>query len=243
MQHSVIAVTLGLAGLCMAQVDEAPAGPRLHNSTIFGFEDTIRAIRVPLRTPDGKTLYRDITLRFSMGTDGTLTIAEGYPAIVPSPTPMVSTFQSGKYIGPRNIANGKATIRVDGPGITTGGGSTWSLVSVDDADKCTYPGSATWYVGPLESGPQASRLKVAGITSTAWSYGVSGVGPASSCFRSFTGHEDRWENGSLIGVSQSGNTITIASFTDKSRSSKVVEGRLIYDYPAPVDQITYILVP
>ena len=238
MRHIVMAMALGLAGQCMAQVEEAPAGPRLHNSTIFGFEDMIRAIRVPLRTIDGKTLYRDITLKFNMDTDGTLTIAEGYPAVVPSPTPMVSTFQPGKYIGPRNVANGKATIRVDGPGITTGGGSTWSLVSVDDADRCTYPGSATWYVGPLEGGPQAARLRVAGITSTAWSYGVSGVEPPVSC----SGSSSTWQNGSLIGVNQSGNTITIVSFTDRARS-RTVEGQRIYDYPAPVDQITYILVP
>ncbi len=50
--------------------EEAPAGPRLHNSTIFGFEDMIRAIRVPLRTIDGKALYGNLTLKFNMDTDG-----------------------------------------------------------------------------------------------------------------------------------------------------------------------------
>jgi hypothetical protein len=66
-----------------------------------------------------------------------------------------------------------------------------------------------------------------GITSTAWSYGVSGGGIASSCGGSqFFG----WGNGTLIGVAQTGNTITFASFTNNS-----------FDKEAPVDQITYTL--
>jgi hypothetical protein len=153
----------------------------------------------------------------------------------------VSSFIPGTYVGPRHIANGKATIAVNGPGVLSNGATVWSLVSVADADACTYPGSATWYVGPIENNPLQARLKKAvmvpnsgdrdpaGITSTAWNYGVAGGEVAGKCYVSI-GSPNSWHNGSLIGVSQIGSAITIASFTF-----------LGVDYSSPVDQITYIL--
>ncbi len=197
-------------------------------ASLSGIDKTITATRVPVTTA-GRTTYKDVTLQFDVDADGNLTLSVGYPTIVSSPEVQVSSFRAGTYAGPKNIANGKAIVTVGGPGVSGGGGSSWSLLASGDADKCTYPGSATWYVGPLENSPQAARLKKAGITSTAWSYGVSGVGPSYSCLSDRDAYHN-WENGSLIGVSQSGNTLTVASFTywgtDKS---------------APVDQITYVL--
>ena len=68
---------------------------------------------------------------------------------------------------------------------------------------CTYPSSATWYVGPIANSPLAARLKAAGITSTAWSYGVTG---GEACY-------NNWPDNTLIGLSQTGNKLTIVSFT------------------------------
>jgi hypothetical protein len=188
--------------------------------------------------PDGKILLRDISIQFEADSNGNVTISDGYPRVLGSPELPMLQFQAGKYVGPRNVANGKAVIRVGGPSPSPGGGTTWSLLASDDADNCTYPSSATWYVGPLENSPQAPRLKRAGITSTAWSYGVSGVGPRSSCLPS--GYFN-WDNGSLIGVSQSGNTLTIATFTYSFSPVTGTDGQRTNDRNAPVDQITYIL--
>ncbi len=48
-----------------------------------------------------------------------------------------------------------------------------------------------WYVGPITSNPLYARLKAAGITYTAWSYGVTGG----------TGCYGPWEADSIIGLS------------------------------------------
>jgi hypothetical protein len=75
----------------------------------------------------------------------------------------------------------------------------------------------------------AARLRKVNITSTAWTFGISGGGIAFSCGGS---PFFNWGNGSIIGVSQTGNTITIASFTNNG-----------FDSASPVDQITYTLAP
>jgi hypothetical protein len=177
----------------------------------------------------GQTVYQDVTLQFDSDGDGNLTISSGSPAVTASPNLLTSSFQTGKYQGPRNVASGKGSITVSGPGVVAGGSTAWSSSSNSDGDACTYPVSATWYVGPIENNPMAGRLKKAGITSTAWYYGVTGGGITISCGGSAF---FAWGNGSIVGVSQTGNTITFASFTNNS-----------FDKESPVDQITFTLVP
>ena len=196
-------------------------------ASLTGSGNTITISRVPVTNSSGQVTYQDITLQFDNDGNGNLTLTAGYPNMAPSPNLLVSSFQAGKYAGPRNVANGKAGITVNGPGVVSGGSTAWSTASNSDADACTYPVSATWYVGPIENNPLAARLKKVGITSTAWSYGISGGGIAFSCGG---GAFFNWGNGSIIGVSQTGNTITFASFTNNS-----------FDSASPVDQITYTI--
>ncbi len=142
-------------------------------------------------------------------------------ATAPSVTP-VSSFQAGTYRSPGNILAGKASITLSGPADAGGGNLLWSLANAPGADGCTYPNSATWFVGTIANNPLvAARLSKAGITSTAWSYGV---GNSPGC--------NGWRNNDLLGFSQIGNTLSIANFT---RSGT--------DQATPADQITYILVP
>jgi hypothetical protein len=141
-------------------------------------------------------------------------------ATVPSVTP-VSSFQAGNYQSPSTILAGKATITLTGPGDAGGGILQWTLANTPGADNCTYPNTATLFVGPIANNPLAgARLIKAGITSTAWSYGV---GNGGNC---------NWYSNALLGFSQIGNTLMIALFTD-----------YYGDRAAPVDQIIYTLVP
>jgi len=139
-------------------------------------------------------------------------------ATVPSATP-VSSIQAGTYRSPSNILNGQATITLTGPGASSGGTLQWSLASAPGAHSCTYPNTATLFVGPIVNNPFAARLSKAGITSTAWSYGVGN----SPCF---------WSTNDLLGFSQIGNTLMIARFTSNGT-----------DVATPVDQIVYTRVP
>ncbi len=214
--------------LASAQSTTTPAsGPQLQYSALTGSGNTIVATRVPVINASGQTIYQDITLQFDTDASGNLTLTAGYPMITTSPNLLVSTFQPGSYTGPRSVANGQASVTVNGPGVVTGGATAWSSTSTSGSDPCTYPVSATWYVGPMENSPLAARLKKVNITTTAWSFGVSGGGIAFSCGGSpfFS-----WGNGSIIGVSQTGNTITFASFTNNG-----------FDSASPVDQVTYTL--
>lgn len=189
-------------------------------STLTGSGNTVVATWVPVVTAKG-TIYKDITLLFDVDSAGNLTLAPGYPEVVASPALTVSSFKAGKYVGPSTILNGQATITVSGPGVTSGGATEWSLAAAPGAANCTYPTTFTWYVGSLATNPLAARLKAAGITSTAWYYGV-GTGV---CYND-------WYTNILIGISQVGNTLTIVSFTNNTG-----------DHNEPVDQITYTLVP
>ncbi len=224
---AILGAAVGI-GPALAQSTGAPSpGPQFQYSALNGSGRTITLTRVPVGTASGQTIYQDVTLQFDDDGNGNLTLSPGYPIFTSSPNLLVSAFQPGKYGGPANVANGKAMITVSGPGVSTGGSTTWSMLSTNDSDACTYPNSATWYVGPVDNNPMATRLKKAGITSNAWTYGISGGGLAFSCGGGLSFH---WGNGAILGVSQTGNTITFASFTNNS-----------FDQASPVDQITFSL--
>ncbi len=190
-------------------------------STMTGSGNTITIGRVPVVNSSGATNYYDVTIEFTVSSTGTLALASGYPKITASPNLITAGFKAGKYVGPSTVLSGNAIINVSGPGVASGGATEWSLAAASGANAYTYPCSATWYVGTLTSNPLYSRLKAAGITSTAWSYGV--IGAAGCALESYN-----WAPDGLIGLSQNGNTITIVSFS--------YDGT---DYSTPRDQITY----
>lgn len=195
------------------------------HSTLTGSGNTITASWIPIVTGAGTTTYANLTLQFNVDSSGTLTLAPGYPHVVPAPVVQVSSFRAGNYVGPSSVGGGKAFVTVSGPGVMDGGSTEWSLAASPGAYSSTYPASATWYVGALNDSPLANRLQAAKITSTAWSYGVVGSAP-------WTVDGGKWFTNSLIGVSQIANTLTIVDFTDNNS----------VDHNVAVDQITYTLV-
>jgi hypothetical protein len=189
-------------------------------SALTGSGNTMLATRVPAFDSDGNVYYWDVTVLFDVESDGKLKLDPAYPQIVKSPGPLVSAFKAGNYVGPSTILGGKALITVTGPGVTTGGATEWSLAASPGADPCTYPNMAQWYVGPLANNPEAPRLKAAGITSTAYWYGVGG----SNCETD----EYTWLQNTLMGFSQIGDTLTIVSFTRNGSDYNTVQDTIIY---------------
>lgn len=190
-------------------------------STLTGSGNTITATQVPLVTSTGTIVYDNITLQFNVSSSGMPSLAAGFPKVVPSVIPVTSGFRAGRYVGPSSILGGNAIITVSGPAVAPGGATEWSLATAAGASSSTYPGTGEWYVGSLANNPVATRIKAAGITSTALSYGIAS---SSAC--------GYWCTNDLIGVSQIGNTITFYNFTTGGR-----------DQDLPVDQITYTLAP
>jgi len=226
-----VAVSTALNGVHAQdqEADEAAALPssyaQFQYATITGTNNVLNVTMLPVVTPKG-TVYKNFTLQVSANAEGQITVESA--TAVPAPTTVVTAFKTGVYLGPSSINKGQNQITISGPGVVPGGTTVWSLTSSSDPNVCTYPASATWYVGsPTSLGnPLYARLKKAGITSTAYSYGSAGNLSNSSC-----NPNDAWSGGSLIGVSQTGNSITIASFTTLGFA----------DQNSPKDQITYTL--
>jgi hypothetical protein len=220
--------TLGLAVVFGSAAMAATPTPYLQDSTIVGSGGTLTATDVPVQTSTGSLVYKDVTIQLNAATNGNLTIAPGYPKVVPAIAPILDHFIAGNYVAPTTLAS-KVLITVNGPGVGAGGTTIWSLAPSSGAVCGTYPASATWYTGPIASNPLAARLKKAGITSTFYSYGLVGISPTCGLngYNYFAG-------GALIGVSQVEGSLTIVSFTNDNGAG---------DSPIPLAEITYTLLP
>lgn len=197
---------------------------QLQYASITASGNTITATRIPVKTDKG-TVYQDLTIQFDADAYGNLLVSSGFPAVTPSPNLLTPSFQTGIYHSASTVWTGKGLLELNGPGITAGGATAWTLSTTNGADGCTVPRNLIWYVGPPETSPIAARLKKANITSQLWSYGIAGGG---SC-----PYQDAWSSNTLIGVSQIGNTITLATFS--------LNGSGTTDKPEPVDQLTFTL--
>ncbi|MGB8260953.1 MAG: hypothetical protein WCE75_11405 [Terracidiphilus sp.] len=238
---AAIAVSAALSGVhAQNQYDQdSPEAATLTSyaefqyATLTGTTNTINATMVPVVTPTG-TAYKDLTFQVTVSSTGAIAIVSGSPTVVASPTTQSAGFKAGTYNGP-NFGSGSVytgmQVVVSGPGVVPGGFTDWSLSgSSGGTSHYPYPASATWYVGSPTSpnNPLAARLKKVGITSTAYSYGTASY--SSDAPNSF------WGQGTLIGVSQTGNAITISSFSIGGGPSNGGS-----DSSAPVDQITFTL--
>jgi hypothetical protein len=183
----------------------------------------LAATTIPVETATGKFVYWDMTILLNADSKGNLTLAPGYPKFQPSVPFNISGFEAGAYAGPATIASGKYFVTVTGPGVGPAGSTLWSLATAKGADACTVPVTAVWYTGPIAGNPLAPRLKKAGINSPDYSYGIVGAG--SPCGGTF---EDLFEQGALIGASQTGPTLSISSFTANGKDSNVPLGPIVY---------------
>jgi hypothetical protein len=186
---------------------------QFQNATITSTTNTINATRVPAVDGQGGVHYWDVNLAFNTDSGGNLTLASGSPVITPSASTNSDGFVAGTY------TNGSEMVTVSGPGVTSGGATQWTLL-ISTGSGCTTFSSATWYVGSLANNPLAARLSADGITSTAYSYGIEG----GSCDEGYP-----WNPDALLGFSQTGNALTVVSFTNG------------IDHPTPVGQVAYLL--
>lgn len=204
-----------------AQTPEASSGPNnayFEDATIVGGTNSITITRVPV-SAGGKTYYRDITIPFLVASDGSV-IAQPLDEVT-SVVFIDSALEAGTYAGPATVLSGQAKIALAGPSVFENSYTEWTVSSISGAAGCTYPASGAFYVVPaLSDNPIYSRLQKANITSMAWFYGTDNN---VNCY-------NQWPPNGIIGVSQVGNTLTIASFSDN-----------VGDHPNPVAQITYTL--
>jgi hypothetical protein len=230
-----IAVSSTLNGVHAQNQDEdealAAATPapyaELQYATLTATTNTVNATMVPVLRTNGTIVYKNLTIPVKVAEDskGNITFTAGTITETAFPTPATDSIKAGNYAGPGGkSASESQLIALYGPGVTLSGATMWSIAASAGATGCTYPTSATFYVGPITSNPNYARLKKAGITSAAYSYGTTGEQTCNGGLN--------WQANTLIGVSQTANAITIVSFT--------YDGT---DYSTPGGEITYVLQP
>jgi hypothetical protein len=64
---------------------------------LTGSGNTVTATLIPVVTSTGGVVYKDVTLQFVADAAGNLTLASGFPKVVPSATFITSTFKAGRY--------------------------------------------------------------------------------------------------------------------------------------------------
>ncbi|MFZ0888718.1 MAG: hypothetical protein WA005_09715 [Candidatus Binataceae bacterium] len=190
-------------------------------SSLTGSGKTITATQVPVLDSKGDTLFKDFTITFSVDANGNPSLASGFPKVTNSPVlPYVDDFKPGKYAGPSAYDSGKYELTVTGPANAGGGIAQWTITQAG-SDTNAFPGSGTWYVvNSLASSPIYARLKAANITSTVWSYGLIGS-PAG-------GGDLDWDSNGIIGVTQNGNLLTFASFSDNGSDYNNIQAQITY---------------
>jgi hypothetical protein len=198
------------------------------NSTLTSTTDTINVTQLPVVTSTG-TQYVNVTILFNVASDGTLTIAPGYPQIVPATIPLALHFEAGNYFG--GGAQSGYEITVGGPGLAQAANTEWSLSATSGGNGNTFPSNAIWYVvGNIKSNPLYTRIAKAGINTNGWdAFGVVG---SNNCYGGFC--DAHWSTNTLIGLAQIGGQLSISSFTTTT-------GSLQTDSSTPVDNITYCL--
>jgi hypothetical protein len=167
-----------------------------------GVENRATFDRVPVVAGNGSTKYYDVLLAFNVDAGGKLTLNPTASRIALSPTVLVGAFKPGEY------ENDGCRFVVGAPGLTADGRAIGSI----GLDEFCGEFNATWVSGPIAGHPNEAALRAAGISSTAFSWGVMGDETGRS----------NWSSGDLIGVAQSGSNLTIVNFGSDARQDSTL---------------------
>ncbi len=207
--HLTTAVVIGLvSGYAPAALPAVPA-IFMQQATINGAADAVTLTRVPVRNAAGTIIYKDISLFFNVDSAGNVTLPSALVQITPSPTINVGAFKQGTYNG-YSLAPGcglNNNFKVGSPGVGSGGRISGSIQRINDSNCDTF--NASWTSGPITGHPNQAKLNAAGITSTAYNWGV--MGTAGTTTASSNGVRG-WQAGDIIGAVQTGNQLSLVNF-------------------------------
>jgi hypothetical protein len=194
-----------LAGLGTGASLAQTSTPYLNLSNVTATGSNIFITRLPIRLPTGSYILKDVTIHIDADANGVLKINPATPVQATSPGLISNTFRTGNYLWTSNTDYG---FKLTGP-IAVPGRSVSKWIADVLPGKARYYGvPLVFYVGSLSSHPNYTRLSAAGITGSEYSYGIVGA----DYYYAVAG-EAYWGTGAIVGYSQSGNLITIASFT------------------------------
>ena len=195
----------------------AQSVPSLQDSSVTGYGSTVTINRLPISTSSGY-VFKDVTITLTT-TDGQGTLAGGAVVTQALSVPLsTSNIVAGTY--GLSIATYQQVL-VSGPAaIGKGTEAKWTITPAA-VYSGPYPCGAPseFYTGPFNANPLYPRLKAAKINDTEYSYGVIGSG---------TGCGSPFAPGAIIGVSQVGNQLQIATFTNNGQDQSTPVTSYVY---------------
>src|ERR1035438_8970139 len=109
---TTFAIVVFASACVVALAQSQTPSAMFQNSTLTGSGNTINATRVPVVISSTLTIYVDMTMQFNVDSNGNLTMAAGYPRIVPSATLLTGNFKAGTYVAPSTKFNGKGLVKI-----------------------------------------------------------------------------------------------------------------------------------
>ncbi|HEY4260670.1 MAG TPA: hypothetical protein VGM98_10930, partial [Schlesneria sp.] len=103
-----LSAILAAGGFAVRAQGPQPPYAQFQYASLTGSANTITATQIPVITAGGVVVYENLSLQFNVDANGNLTIAPGFPQIIPAPTILTSSFKTGSYAGPSTILGGKA---------------------------------------------------------------------------------------------------------------------------------------
>ncbi len=164
----------------------------------------ITLTRVPVVASNGSVTYKDVTIRFNLGTGNTLTVAAGYPKTVNSPALQTGNLTPGRYV----IVSGskKSIYRLTGPSIGQNDRATWKLTAESSEIDIVV------YAGPIKGHPMEARITKAGITASGGLFGaITG--------RTTELSPDYFSTPALVTLAPSGGDLDLVSYSKINTSS------------------------
>jgi hypothetical protein len=179
----------------------------MQSATINGAADAVTLTRVPVQNAAGTIIYKDISMFFDVDSLGNVTLPPALVKITPSPTINVGAFKPGTYNGYSiNGCTNDHTFKVGSPGVGSGGRISGSIQRIEFGCGIF---NASWTSGPIAGHPLEVQLKAAGITSTAYNWGIMGTADLST-------QQSGWIAGDIVGVVQTGNQLSLVNFKNKN---------------------------
>jgi hypothetical protein len=202
MKTALIVFASIIFGFTHAQVSLAAPTIYMQSATINGASNVITVSRVPVLNGAGVITYKDISMGFIVDTLGNVTFNNAALRIVASPVLNVGAFKPGTYYGYSGYNDGH-TFKVGAPGVGTGGRISGSISRITSISPDIF--NASWTSGPIAGHPHQAKLTAAGITSTAFNWGVMGTAGGYT-------QEGGWKAGDIIGTVQNGNQLSIVNY-------------------------------
>lgn len=177
---------------------------KFENSTVTPGGQQISVVRLPIRMPDGKVVYKDVVMQFEF-INNKFRFAEGYPKVTNSIIPQPGPFIAGNY---KDGLGQEA--RLSGPLPGPNGRSRWTLRWHDLA-------TFDFYTGAVDGHPLETRVEKAKINAP-YTFGVVAQGSIST-----------FKLQNLVALIQLDNrTLQVLDFTDDTagKDSKTPVGSM-----------------